>query len=991
MLHMLDLEKALESKCQKDPQYATLWAQWTFDKQLVGRALQSVASTFPHFSRHDASHSDTILRQIARVLGPVRVARLGPTDLWMLLETAYFHDVGMVVDEHRSREWWSEPQFCTFLEELKNHSDDHLRAAAELLDKHSTSRPAGGTWPFDVHRALVLVMAEYARPRHPRESRRIADMPSLIDLQSPRTQLVPRRFWTLVGRICESHGLSFTGTMSLPARESGFAMDDAHPRFVACMLRLGDLLDLDDGRFCPVLARTFGGLPPSSLAHKEKHHSIVELLVDASEVRVVAECDTPAAFDVTEQWFAWLREELRDQSVRWSEICPEPDFGAVPSAGRIEARLLGYHTSPDGKRPRFDVDKATMLDFVRGAGLYEDETACVAELLQNAVDATLLRVWKSGRRKWRKLDDEKTPDALAQLREHLKRYPIDVRVRKVRRAQGHNHWSVEIRDRGAGISREDIRFLQCVGSSRKNPRRKERVRGMPEWMRPSGYFGIGLQSVFLFTDRVVIRSRADDGMETVEVELSQSLGTTERQILVRDARQPLPHPGTSIRFILKAPIVPASYSYSGEHAETRRIIEGYDPLLDPDFPILPSKIRDSARIFARNATARVRVDGIDVARANDDGAPITELYFDASTGIEMALGAGPHGHLQFLFRGRSTKDSLRNEFFTGSVDWYQGNASEVLTINREKIRRTAADRVEEAVERAVLNVLPRYHHALQGMAGRQEERRYLSLAAEVDEGIRSAGVIPQNAEWRDIEYNGSGTTLGRIVDASVVRIVEDSSWTDHRIGPGQADITWSQDGATVTIACERPKPWLLTLLRKKHWVLEGVEAVERRFPGSHWRLVWAALNETPPDVGPDVEVLRFVISLSAAKDSGRARRTFPCYPAFRAMAIAADAEIQLPYTVRVLRRLTPRAVFPFRIEADGTITLAGVDELIQWTWEHRAQQTTTKPDIARAVLEFVEKADETLRDEWGTRVEYDTIELRRRFTKAYGSSAIPPR
>src|SRR5579862_5947879 len=96
---MLDIEKALTKRCEADPQYATLLAQWTFDKQLVGRALQSVTLIFPHYSLHDASHADTILRQMARVLGPRRIDQLGPTDLWLLLEAAYHHDLGMVVDD----------------------------------------------------------------------------------------------------------------------------------------------------------------------------------------------------------------------------------------------------------------------------------------------------------------------------------------------------------------------------------------------------------------------------------------------------------------------------------------------------------------------------------------------------------------------------------------------------------------------------------------------------------------------------------------------------------------------------------------------------------------------------------------------------------------------------------------------------------------------------------------------------------------------------
>ena len=130
---MLDIERALKARCAEDAQYERLWAQWTFDRQLVGRALGAVATTFPHYSLHDASHSDTILRQIARVLGPRRIALLGATDLWLLLEAAYHHDVGMVLTEEDQRRWWSSPEAAARLDQLADGPDVDLAQAAQLL------------------------------------------------------------------------------------------------------------------------------------------------------------------------------------------------------------------------------------------------------------------------------------------------------------------------------------------------------------------------------------------------------------------------------------------------------------------------------------------------------------------------------------------------------------------------------------------------------------------------------------------------------------------------------------------------------------------------------------------------------------------------------------------------------------------------------------------------------------------------------------------
>ena len=181
--------------------------------------------------------------------------------------------------------------------------------------------------------------------------------------------------------------------MRLPFAESGLGTDDAHPRFVACMLRLGDLLDLDNGRFCPVMMRSFGSLPASSLSHVEKHASIVHLQVGRARIEVDAECPSYAAYEATEQWLQWLRDELKDQMARWSDIAPFAEFGALPSLGSIAARMKGYLTLEPGRRPRFEVDRDSIVNRFKGMNMYEHPTVCMRELLQNAVDASLLRVW----------------------------------------------------------------------------------------------------------------------------------------------------------------------------------------------------------------------------------------------------------------------------------------------------------------------------------------------------------------------------------------------------------------------------------------------------------------------------------------------------------------------------------------------------------------------------------------------------------------------
>ena len=54
------IEKRLRELCEQDKSVERLFAQWQYEKRPVTDALATVVYTFPHYSRHDASHSETI-------------------------------------------------------------------------------------------------------------------------------------------------------------------------------------------------------------------------------------------------------------------------------------------------------------------------------------------------------------------------------------------------------------------------------------------------------------------------------------------------------------------------------------------------------------------------------------------------------------------------------------------------------------------------------------------------------------------------------------------------------------------------------------------------------------------------------------------------------------------------------------------------------------------------------------------------------------------
>ena len=62
-----------------------------------------------------------------------------------------------------------------------------------------------------------------------------------------------------------------------------------------------------------------------------------------------------------------------------------------------------------------------------------------------------------------------------------------------------NGWYLSIKDNGVGFSLEDLKYVQKIAGSNKNYKRKIIISKMPAWLKPSSYFGIGLQSSFLLS------------------------------------------------------------------------------------------------------------------------------------------------------------------------------------------------------------------------------------------------------------------------------------------------------------------------------------------------------------------------------------------------------------------------------------------------------------------------------------------------------------
>ena len=518
----ITLEKHFENLCVQNPAVRELHSIYELTKKRLEQELTDTHNAFFSFSYHDASHSRTIIQAIERFLGEKRIVQLSATDTFMLLICAYAHDYGMVQTYNKIVRILQSDEFTRYLESLEEDlnyldNDDRELIKKLLLYLHDKKSHLD----LDVfYRSVMTILQLYLRPNHWRGVSSLAsEYEGLFD---PHLKIRFINGVEGIVDICMCHGKTFDHVMKLRQEANGFAGDYYHPRFVAAMLRLGDLLDLDNNRFPTWFMKEInahtGMISKSSEMHARKHQSITHILITEKVIEIDADCTADAegfsAANLVNEWTGWIKEECQNLVLNWNEIA-QPDFGRPPSRVDINLRVDGSPYETYYKNLKMQMSQERVMKLLEGFSIYNDKYVGIRELVQNAVDASLLQLWKDIRdNRYVSIGLSKDTAAggiqfLDLLKE--KRYSVfgnyDITVEAIKDLQL-GKVIITVKDKGIGISKDEVQFISDIGSSRENnPRRKEIMEDMPDWLKPSGIYGIGLQSVFQITDCIEFYTR----------------------------------------------------------------------------------------------------------------------------------------------------------------------------------------------------------------------------------------------------------------------------------------------------------------------------------------------------------------------------------------------------------------------------------------------------------------------------------------------------
>ncbi len=449
------------------------------------------------FTLHDADHSLRVAENMSKIVPQGMLDDLSVYELAFLLLSAYLHDIGM--HPERSRITAHYEFLLTAAEGLLTERE--VLEFQEWLDRQVevVSLPLSQSNPtVDQLRKARELVTYYCRARHNDWSA------SWI-----KDNLAPYPLARYVNWVddlvilCRSHHEGYKDLLGDKFDPRVAGSDVVNLRYLAAVLRVADILDVDPERTPGIILRHRSIADKSVIYwYKDQH-----LRLDISNIEIGAYARPVDAklHKAIEEAIDAIDGELETCFL----VSVEKNFANFPSSAYRKLphswtlpRACMRNVAPrDGAyeyvNGAFRPDTNKLLQLLSGVELYGSELVASRELLQNAFDAVQIQMGLERLGHSNPLD----PAYLAHLREiHEVVLSLDV-------LDGET-W-LTCTDTGAGMSKKIIEGYLLVSGSRRPPETIELTRRCDRAgfsLETTAEFGIGVLSYFMLADRFVMRT-----------------------------------------------------------------------------------------------------------------------------------------------------------------------------------------------------------------------------------------------------------------------------------------------------------------------------------------------------------------------------------------------------------------------------------------------------------------------------------------------------
>lgn len=458
----------------KDEDVKAALRRWLPD---IEHILSQGGSTPQTYTLHDNGHSCRVAEWMVQIMPDDVLAALSSYELSLLLLSAYLHDVGMTPKGAKVQ------AVEEFLAGSAETSDDpDMKPFLEWF----VANAGGIALPVQRVELVHELIARYVREVHNRWS---AELIRELPMGHEPLGTYTRWLDDLI-RLCQSHHWCYEDLKSeeFRARRVGFPPATVNLRYLAAVLRIADILDVDPRRSPEVLEK-YRVIDESSIIFWEKDRGLSLEIFD-HRVRAGAVPPNAAIHYAVNKTLDQIDSELRLCARLAEETHFDLDPPLVHHRWTLHSSVTRYISTPgtyvwmDG---RFRPDERRMLQLLSSSGFHSDPLAPVVELMSNALDA---------------VEEQMAYERLetGEARPHR----VSMRFEK-----GNGRDWLVCADDGAGLTRELIEnSLLVSGSVRSDIRILEwRCRNRGFALARTGTFGLGVLSYFSIADRLEIRTQ----------------------------------------------------------------------------------------------------------------------------------------------------------------------------------------------------------------------------------------------------------------------------------------------------------------------------------------------------------------------------------------------------------------------------------------------------------------------------------------------------
>ncbi|MBK8803988.1 MAG: ATP-binding protein [Fibrobacteres bacterium] len=506
----------------------------------VNYSVQRTKTIIRHmgeYTLHDADHSFRVLNLMERLIGSESIKELSSPELMLLILCAFFHDIGMAPSESEVLTWkkfWDN-------DSSKNALHDDLTyqqfarfcfSKPERIEEIQRAHKDSNTSRTDLLKGYLI--SDYIRSTHADRVREIIQSDWLDKITFRDTDLTVE-----FADLCVSHNQDAMKLLDFECKYLCGPHIFANMRLIATILRIADILDFDSKRTPDVLISQLFVRHPTSISEWNKHRSIESWNITPGEIQFHAKCNHPAIelginefCDLLDQELASCRnlissmDDIRGRSSVYFQLPARIDRSKIETKKDINGNVLYLY-----RRTAFHLDKSKVIDILMGTKLYGDPKVAIRELVQNSIDACLLR---------RDLE-ESWGNA----------YEPKIEIKYLNNGQ---FYSLEVHDNGTGMDQNIIdNYYTNIGKSfYKSADYYDLSSQTRKRFTPTSRFGIGALSIFMITDSLQIETRRVLGPHESSEALDISVEGQESVFCIRRGKRK--KPGTAVKIQLKEPI-----------------------------------------------------------------------------------------------------------------------------------------------------------------------------------------------------------------------------------------------------------------------------------------------------------------------------------------------------------------------------------------------------------------------------------------------------